>query len=224
MDDFGEVSGIRLTVPHVPCDLQDLTRFFVLLDGIYEDCVKLTILDRVPTEVDSDHQQKLLGSLDDLSGAPRPRVRRIEGGSMILELLRDSSFAQAGAALAALAAALKGVEKVSTTPARIRRRTAEENRKRAEENAKAAEAETRQAEAEAKTAKARAESAEARAREAATHRNFGEVAARASEDTLTALTVSVARLHELTGGESQVEELPEDDKPPKKKRSPRKEK
>jgi len=44
---FGDVSGIRLTAPHIPRDLQDLTQFFVLLDGIYEDCFKLAVLDRV---------------------------------------------------------------------------------------------------------------------------------------------------------------------------------
>ncbi|MER6739094.1 hypothetical protein, partial [Streptomyces puniciscabiei] len=190
--EFGEVSGIRLTVPHKPRDLQDLTHFFMLLDSIYEDCVKLTVLEQVPAELDTDHQQKLLGSLDDLSGAPRPRVKRIETGTMLLELLRDPSLPQTGAALAVLAAVLKGVEKVSTTPFKIRRRVAEENKKRAQ---------------------AEADRAEAEVRAATARQHLGEVAARASEDTLTALTLAVARLYEITGGEPEVEELPDDELP-----------
>jgi len=125
-------------------------------------------------------------------------VARIEGGSLILEFLRDSSL-HAGAALAAFAGALRGAERVSTLPARIQRRTKEEDAKRARAEADIAAANADRAEAENRQA------------EALRRRYHNEVAAHVAEDTLTALTVAVSRLHDLTGGTPEVEELPAQD-------------
>ncbi|MGW3451485.1 hypothetical protein [Streptomyces sp. NPDC001076] len=201
MDDFREVSAIRLTFPRTPYDLRDLARFFHLLDAAYEDCVTLTTLDRVSMEVQSERQQKLLGSLDDVPGLFRPRVKRLAGGSLLIELGRNNVWEQGGSVFAVFFLALKGVERVATMPKRIRSLNAKQECLRAEEDAKRASVEADRAEADARRA---------RAEDGATAvQHYDEVAARMAEDTLVSLTATLTRLYALTGGKPEVEEIPD---------------
>lgn len=86
--------------------------------------------------------------------------------------------------------ALGRVEKLATLPARIRRRNAEEHALRAEADAKTAEARAREA-------------------EALTRGQYGEMAARASEDKVKELTIAVTQLVDLVRGPIEIEALSE---------------
>ncbi|MGW2100396.1 hypothetical protein ACWCPX_22370 [Streptomyces olivaceoviridis] len=192
MYEFGEVSSVRLTFHSTPDDLAGLAHVFTLLDRVYADCSILTILGQVPMHETKD-QLPLMENLGDMRPYQQaPQVKRIAGGSMLLELFQ-APVKDAAAALALFAAALKNAEKLATVPDRIRRCAAEEEAKRAE--------------AQAKTAAAEADSAEAKAREAEARarRHLAEIAAEMAEEAVRGISQSVAQVRWQTGGAPQVE-------------------
>ncbi|MFJ1874297.1 hypothetical protein [Streptomyces chartreusis] len=135
----GGVHRLELTASEASGDLRQAASFLRELDDLYVKCAALTLLAQVPGEEEVDARSELVAQSQAAATVERPRIERLQSGS--LEVFLVAALPLASAALGVLSLALTNIEKLWTLPGTIKAANAKSEMEIAQAHAAKAEAE-----------------------------------------------------------------------------------
>ncbi|MGW2911295.1 hypothetical protein ACWC9X_12695 [Streptomyces asoensis] len=206
------VERLKLTAPETPEDLREAALFFGALDDLYVRCVALVLLAQVPDEEDIAARSELVAQSQTASTAERPRIERVQSGS--LEVFLAAALPLTRAALGVFSAALTNVEKLWTLPSRIKVANAQAEAEIAQAQAARAAADVERAQAETAIEEIKGRHQEAGVDFALVGRrqSLSDLAAHLTERLLPEIDEALRTLNTAAGGHLDVEAVQEESK------------